>query len=74
MAPTFKMETWKMPNNNLVGKKEILSYTRRSWKTVKAWIIKENFPAMKLDGVWESSGEMIDDWKKKKILQDKSRP
>ena len=61
-----------MENKNLVGKKEILNYTRRSWKTVKIWIIDEGFPAMKLDGVWESSIDMIDNWKKKKILKNKS--
>lgn len=58
-----------MPDKNLVGKKEILSYTRRSWQTVKIWINEQGFPAKKLDGVWESSGKLIDEWKEKIILK-----
>jgi len=58
-----------MVNRNLVGKKEILLYTRRSWQTVKYWIKKEGFPARKLDGIWESSADLIDEWKKQKISQ-----
>lgn len=56
-----------MVNKNLIGKKEILFYTRRSWKTIKKWIKKEKFPAKKLEGIWESSADLIDEWKKHKI-------
>ncbi len=61
-----------MINKNLTGRKEILQYTRRSWQTVKHWINEEEFPACKLDGVWESSTDLIDDWKKDKILSNNS--
>lgn len=54
-------------NDSLVGKKEIAIYTRRSWITIQVWIEKENFPACKLDGVWESMKPLIDAWKVSKI-------
>ena len=53
--------------NNLVGKKEITTYCRRSWTTIRAWIKTENFPAKKMDGVWESDVRLIDEWKMEKI-------
>ena len=52
---------------SLVGKKEITAYSRRSWLTVKRWIANGNFPATKIDGVWESDTELIDEWKRTKI-------
>ena len=52
---------------SLVGKKEITAYSRRSWITVKRWILTGNFPATKIDGVWESDTELIDEWKRTKI-------
>jgi hypothetical protein len=61
-----------MVNKNLTGRKEILEYTRRSWQTIREWIRKEDFPAKKLDGVWESSTDLIDEWKKEKITSNTS--
>ena len=59
-----------MVNKNLTGRKEILEYARRSWQTVERWIKEEEFPARKLDGVWESSTDLIDEWKREKINGD----
>jgi hypothetical protein len=47
--------------------KEIAAYTRRSRQTIQTWIEKEEFPACKIDGIWESMKSLIDDWKVKKI-------
>lgn len=58
-----------MTNKNLTGKKEIMTYTRRSWKTINVWINKEQFPAKKLDGVWESMTDLVDQWKQKRIMK-----
>jgi hypothetical protein len=62
-----------MVNKNLTGRKEILVYTRRSWEIVWKWIKKEDFPARKLDGVWESSTDLIDEWKRGKITKNPSK-
>lgn len=56
------------PNNGfLVGKKEIARYVRRSWDVIMLWIQKENFPAEKHAGVWESCTELIDEWRKNRL-------
>jgi hypothetical protein len=52
---------------SLVGKKEITVYARRSWMTIRKWIKAEQFPARKIDGVWESDSALIDEWKRTKI-------
>lgn len=52
---------------SLVGKKEIAAYVRRSWMTIRRWIVDDDFPARKIDGVWESDTALVDDWKKAKI-------
>lgn len=54
---------------NLVGVKEITGYTRRSWDTISVWIECRSFPAKKIDGVWESMTDLIDDWKAKAITE-----
>lgn len=51
----------------LVGKKEICGYARRSWLTVRRWIKENKFPAKKIDGIWESSTDLVDEWKEKRI-------
>jgi hypothetical protein len=53
---------------SLTGKKEISKYAKRSWQTVFKWIQEDKFPARKIDGIWESDAELIDLWKKEKIL------
>lgn len=51
----------------LSGKKEICNFVRRSWKTVEEWIATRGFPAAKINGMWESDGEMITSWRRKQI-------
>jgi hypothetical protein len=53
-----------MTNNVLSGRKNICNFVGRSWDTVKGWIQEKKFPAVKLDGVWESYPDMIDKWRR----------
>jgi hypothetical protein len=55
-------------DKTLVGKREIRAYVRRSWQTIAAWIEAEGFPARKIKGVWESDTDLVDAWRRKKIL------
>lgn len=59
-------------NKSLTGKKEITTYARRSWMTVHDWIQRDEFPARKLDGVWESMTDLIDKWKEERIVTKQS--
>lgn len=59
----------KVTTKSLTGKKRIACYANRSWATVLKWIKDDHFPATKIDGIWESDKEMIDNWKKNKILK-----
>ena len=60
-----------MPNTQgmLTGIKEISDYVRRSWPTIHKWIENDNFPATKIDGVWESETHLIAKWRKRRILK-----
>lgn len=49
------------------GKMAICQAVQRSWKVVRKWIAHEGFPAVKIDGVWESHRKLIDDWRLRKI-------
>jgi len=51
-----------------MGRNEIQAYVRRSWQTIAAWIDAEGFPARKISGVWESDTDLVDPWRRKKIL------
>ena len=53
----------------LIGKDEIKAYTRRSWQTIQAWIETENFPARKIEGIWESNTDLVDEWRRNNILK-----
>lgn len=53
---------------SLVGKKEIQAYVRRSWQTIHSWIVGGGFPARKIDGVWESTTDLVDEWRRNNIL------
>ncbi len=55
----------------LIGRKSIADYCNRSWKMIRRWIEEKDFPARKIDGVWESDGELIDRWRKRMILSGK---
>lgn len=56
-----------MATKSLTGIKQITVYTQRSWGTIQLWIENDKFPARKLDGVWESMPELIDEWKRNRI-------
>lgn len=56
-----------MTSKILVGKQEISRYSRASWQTIRVWIRAEEFPAEKIDGVWRSITDMVDEWHKVKI-------
>lgn len=50
----------------LTGMKEICRYVSRSESTVINWIRDEDFPAKKIDGVWEAHTGKVDDWRMKR--------
>jgi hypothetical protein len=54
-------------SNILVNMSEIVAYTGRPANTIKAWVKKHNFPAVKIDGRWESNTELIDNFQKRRI-------
>ena len=51
----------------LTGKKQICNFLGRGWPTVEKWIIEKNFPARKIDGVWESDSDLITAWRRRQI-------
>jgi len=51
----------------LLGMKEITEYVRRSDATVLALIRDFDFPAVKLVGIWESTTESIDEWRRRMV-------
>ena len=51
----------------LIGRKMIMSFVGRSWATIMMWVKQRNFPARKIDGVWESDTDLIIEWRKKEI-------
>ena len=57
----------KKPVNTLLTMQEITAYTGRNRATVKRWIAEENFPAVKIDGRWESNTELIDEYQRRRI-------
>jgi hypothetical protein len=55
-------------NGNIIkGKQEICRAVQRSWKIVRRWIAEDGFPATKIDGVWESHPQLIDEWRRRRI-------
>lgn len=61
-----------MKDRVLTGKKRITGFVERSWKTVRRWIEEEEFPAKKMDGVWESDADLITEWRVKQIKEGKT--
>jgi hypothetical protein len=57
----------------LTGKKQIQAFVGRSWGTIMKWVAEDEFPAVKLDGVWSSDALLITDWIRKKIKNGKVR-
>lgn len=51
----------------LVGLKEICAYAGRGKDTIRKWTDEENFPAVVIDGRWESNTALIDAWRLRRI-------
>lgn len=51
----------------LLGMKEIMDYTGRNRIIVMKWIENDNFPAVKVDGRWESDTDLIDEYRRRRI-------
>ena len=51
----------------LVTMNEIEKYTGRPGNTIKKWVRENNFPAVFVDGRWESNTELIDSWQRRRI-------
>jgi len=51
----------------LVTMDEIEAYVGRNRRTIYKWIAKENFPAVMVDGRWESHTDLIDAFRKRRI-------
>ncbi len=54
-------------NKILSGQDEISVYCGRCWRVVIRWIKDLNFPAVKIDGRWESDKDLIVEWRKRQI-------
>lgn len=51
----------------LLSMDEIEAYVGRSRRTIKKWVAEENFPAVKVDGRWESNTGLIDAFRARRI-------
>lgn len=51
------------------GKKDISKFVGRSWRTIRMWIEEKDFPARKLDGIWEADADLIIQWRQKQIAE-----
>lgn len=69
------MSEAKSKDTRLDGLQAIADYLERSVKSARDLIVCEGMPATKLGGEWSSDKDLIDDWRKKKILKEtESRP
>lgn len=57
----------KKESKILVTMQEIAAYTGRPGNTIKEWVRDHNFPAVKIDGRWESNTELIDNFQRRRI-------
>jgi len=53
--------------------KRISQYCNRSESTILMWIRTLRFPAAKISGSWESDTDLVDEWRKKQIINDIKR-
>lgn len=53
----------------LVGLVMIAEYVGRGRKTIRKRIRDENFPALMVDGRWESNTVLIDEYEQRRIAQ-----
>lgn len=59
----------KGKGRKLIGMKEISAYSNRSEATVMDWILKENFPAENVGGIWETTTSRVDSFYKAKAME-----
>ncbi|MDY0164315.1 hypothetical protein [Desulfobotulus sp.] len=59
----------KKQTDPLVGMEAIARYVHRSPATILGWVQERGFPAKKIDGRWESSVSLIDDWRAQQIRE-----
>lgn len=57
----------EMMGRMLYGMDAIEDYVGRNKQTVRKWIERDNFPAVKVDGRWESNTLLIDEFRKQRI-------
>ena len=57
----------------LSGKRAICNFVGRGWATVEKLILQEGFPAKKIAGIWESTPELITEWRNSKIKSIENR-
>ena len=57
----------KKPATALLTMQEITEYTGRNRATIKRWIKEDNFPAVKIDGRWESNTDLIGEFRRRRI-------
>jgi hypothetical protein len=58
----------KMNTEILTTKKEIQDFVGRPWSIIHKWIIERKFPAINIDGRWESDSELIIEWRRSQIM------
>lgn len=51
----------------LVTLEEIAQYTGRSKNTIRKWVEEDNFPAVQVDGRWESNMDLIEEFQQQRI-------
>lgn len=57
----------KQSGKILVTLEEIATYSGRSKNTILKWVEENNFPAIKVDGRWESNADLIEDWQRRRL-------
>ena len=55
--------------DQLVGINAIERHVRRSRATIISWVQERGFPAKKIDGRWESSVSLINEWRAQQIRE-----
>ncbi len=55
-------------DTTLYGQNEIADFYGRDWRTVKK-LIREGFPAVKIEGRWESDKVLIRRWRRSYVEQ-----
>lgn len=57
----------------LTGMKEICEYMGRSDVTILKLIRDQEFPACKIGGIWEADKDLVDEWRKDRIRNQRRR-